>query len=102
MLSFAEDEEFDAERRAFKATIARQVAQALERTRLLEAERSLRERVSFLADAGELLWSSLEYEQALARLAQLAVPRLADWCAVDMVGEDGSPAMSVAFARTSF
>ena len=97
VLSFAEDEEFDAERRAFKATIARQVAQALERTRLLEAERSLRDRVTFLADAGELLWSSLEYEQALARLAELAVPRLADWCAVDMVGEDGSPALSVAF-----
>jgi signal transduction histidine kinase len=90
VLSFSEDEEFDQERRAFKVAIARQVAQALERTRLLDAERALRERVAFLAGAGELLWSSLEYEQTLASLAQSAVPRLADWCAVDMLSDDGS------------
>jgi signal transduction histidine kinase len=90
VLSFADDEEFDAERRTFKETIARQVAQALDRTRLLDAERTLRERITFLAEAGELLRSSLDYEQTLAQLARHAVPRLADWCAVDMVGDDGT------------
>jgi PAS domain S-box-containing protein len=89
-LSFAEDQEFDDERREFKAALARQVAQALERTRLFTAERSLRERLSFLAEAGELLSSSLDYEQTLARLAEIVVPRLADWCAVDMLSDDGS------------
>ncbi len=42
----------------------------------------------FLDDAGTLLASSLDYETTLARVARLAVPALADWCAVDMVGED--------------
>jgi PAS domain S-box-containing protein len=42
----------------------------------------------FLADATNLLSSSLDHETTLRRLAQLAVPRIADWCAVE-VGEPG-------------
>ncbi|MBE2315563.1 SpoIIE family protein phosphatase [Solirubrobacter sp. CPCC 204708] len=38
----------------------------------------------FLAQAGALLASSLDYEQTLNRIARLAVPRLADWCNVTM------------------
>jgi PAS domain S-box-containing protein len=48
------------------------------------------ERLTFLARAGELLSSSLDYHQTLERLADLVVPRLADWFAVDMLEEDGS------------
>jgi PAS domain S-box-containing protein len=44
----------------------------------------------FLADAGEALASSLDVEATLANIARLAVPRLADWCAVHLVREDGS------------
>ena len=47
-----------------------------------EQEAALRER--FLADAGEALASSLEYEETLRRVAQLAVPQLADWCAIEL------------------
>ncbi len=54
-------------------------------TQAKEAE--LRQR--FLAQAGQLLASSLDYEQTLQRVARLAVPWLADWCAVDMSGEHG-------------
>jgi serine phosphatase RsbU (regulator of sigma subunit) len=50
-------------------------------------EAELRQR--FLADAGQLLASSLDYEQTLERVARMIVPRLADWCAIDMVNEDG-------------
>jgi signal transduction histidine kinase len=88
-LSFAEDVVFGEERREMKITLARQAAQALERSRLYEAERALRERMSFLAEASELLFSSLAYDQTLARVALLAVPGLGDWCAIDMVGENG-------------
>ena len=35
-----------------------------------------------LARAGELLASSLDYERTLQQVAELAVPQLADWCAV--------------------
>ena len=43
----------------------------------------------FLAEASRILASSLDYEQTLATVAKLAVPRLADWCAVDVLTEDG-------------
>ena len=47
----------------------------------------LRER--FLAEASQLLASSLDYEQTLERVAQMIVPQLADWCGIDMVDETG-------------
>ncbi len=44
----------------------------------------------FLAEAGEALATSLDVEATLANIARLAVPRLADWCVVHLVREDGS------------
>ncbi|MGZ6645525.1 MAG: SpoIIE family protein phosphatase, partial [Solirubrobacteraceae bacterium] len=46
-------------------------------------EAELRQR--FLAQAGSTLTSSLDYEETLQRVAQLVVPGLADWCAVDVI-----------------
>jgi serine phosphatase RsbU (regulator of sigma subunit) len=34
--------------------------------------------------------SSLDYEETLRNVAWLAVPEIADWCAVDLVDEDGA------------
>jgi PAS domain S-box-containing protein len=45
---------------------------------------------SYLAEASEMLASSLDYQATLASLTRLAVPRLADWCAIDILEEDGS------------
>ncbi len=42
----------------------------------------------FLADASEILASSLDYQTTLENLARLAVPKLADWCAVDMLDDN--------------
>jgi PAS domain S-box-containing protein len=88
--TFPTEIEFDDERRALKATLAQQAAQAIDRVRLYEAERALRQRMTFLADASELLGSSLDYETTLSQLVRLAVPEMATWCSVDMVGSDGS------------
>jgi PAS domain S-box-containing protein len=44
----------------------------------------------FLAEAGEALATSLDVEATLAIIARLAVPRLADWCVVHLVQDDGS------------
>jgi PAS domain S-box-containing protein len=44
----------------------------------------------FLAESGATLSSSLDYRTTLANVARLAVPTLADWCAVDVMEEDGS------------
>jgi PAS domain S-box-containing protein len=88
--TFPTEVHFDAERRALKATLAQQAAQALDRVRLYEAERAQRQRMTFLADASELLGSSLDYETTLSQLARLAVPEMATWCSVDILGPDGS------------
>src|SRR5829696_6613264 len=48
-------------------------------TELKRAEQGQR----FLAEAGRVLAGSLDYEETLAAVAQLAVPGIADWCAVD-------------------
>lgn len=42
----------------------------------------------FLTEATTLLAGSLEYQQTLVQVAELAVPDLADWCTVNVV-EDG-------------
>src|SRR5262245_28028758 len=43
----------------------------------------------FLVEATTLLSSSLDYEPTLASVAGIAVPELADWCVIDLVGDDG-------------
>ena len=85
-LSFDQDIEFEPERREMKIALARQAAQALDRSRLYEAEQALRKRMAFLAEASKLLASSLDYNGTLKRLVRLCVPALADWCAIDMLG----------------
>jgi PAS domain S-box-containing protein len=44
---------------------------------------------AFLAQVAEALSTSLDVEKTLATLATLAVPTIGDWCAVDVVQEDG-------------
>jgi PAS domain S-box-containing protein len=88
VFSFSADQAFPPERRALTLALARQAALALERARLSAAEEALRERLSFLDEATALLTSSLDLEQTLERLAALAVSRLADWCAIDVLAEE--------------
>lgn len=60
--------------------------------RAREKEESLRrseETQRFLAEAGEVLSSSLNYRATLTKVARLAVPTLADWCTVDVLAKDG-------------
>jgi len=54
-----------------------------------EAADSARHRATFLSEAGSVLSGSLDYAATLTSLAQLAVPTIADWCAVDMLVADG-------------
>jgi GAF domain-containing protein len=54
------------------------------------AAKETERRQRFLAEAGRLLASSLEdCEGTLAHVARLAVPVLADWCAIDLVDDRG-------------
>jgi serine phosphatase RsbU (regulator of sigma subunit) len=53
------------------------------------AAKSAEQRVRFLSQATKTLMSSLDYAETLAHVAWLAVPEVADWCAVDLVDEQG-------------
>ncbi len=64
-------------------------ASALNRLALNERNRREQQRLAFLAEASELLASSLDYESTLERVAQLAVRRIAEWCTVHVL-EDGA------------
>ena len=64
-------------------------------TELKQVEQSQR----FLAEASRALADSLEYESTLASIAQLAVPVVADWCAVDLVGDMAGELDRVAVAH---
>jgi PAS domain S-box-containing protein len=55
-------------------------------------------RSKFLSQASEVLASSLDYEQTLRNVAQLAVPDFADWCGVDLLDAEGDR-VSVAVAH---
>jgi len=89
-LSFAAERSFEPQERTFFMTAAQQAAQALDRARLYEGERVARERLSFLAEASELLGQSLDLDTTLRSLADLAIREVADWCGIDLVDEDGS------------
>ncbi len=56
----------------------------------VEEKRREEERRRYVHDAVARLSSSLNYEETLQAVAQLAVPHIADWCGVDVVQEDGS------------
>lgn len=44
----------------------------------------------FILEASTVLSATLDFEATLRWLVQLIVPRLADWCAIDMLERDGS------------
>jgi len=48
------------------------------------------ETARFLAEVNDVLASSLDYETTLASIARLAVPHIADWCAIYITLEDGT------------
>jgi serine phosphatase RsbU (regulator of sigma subunit)/anti-sigma regulatory factor (Ser/Thr protein kinase) len=74
----------------FAQHLARRFALAADNARLYHDAELARERLSFLARASELMAETLDLGETLEQVAYLVVPRLADWCAIELVGEDGS------------
>ena len=79
----------EAEKNA-ASLLANLAAAAMGAAELYEEQQRLAEDQRFVAQASELLASSLEYERTLANVAALAVPQFADWCTIDMLEEDGA------------
>ena len=80
-------EEFPAEATISKlridgSTILTVVLRDITRRKRVEKEQR------FLSEAGSILASSLDYDQTLANVGQLAVRELADWCIIEIVEAD--------------
>ena len=88
-LSFAGAHDFDPQERAFLVAAGQQAAYALERAKLYEAQRASGERLAFLAEASGVLARSLDRDATLTKLAELAVERIADWCGIELVDDEG-------------
>src|SRR5262249_2159404 len=62
----------------------------LEQAARAQAE-AAQQRMSFLAEASRMLASSLEHEVTLERAGRLAVSCLADWCIIEVSGDELLP-----------
>src|SRR5690606_20900654 len=62
----------------------------------VSVKRAAERRQAFLARATAELNSSLDYKTTLATVARLAVPAIADWCAVDILEEGQVKRLAVA------
>ncbi|MEO3872335.1 SpoIIE family protein phosphatase [Nonomuraea sp. B12E4] len=82
VVTAAQPGRFDEELTVSLQHVADQVAVPVQRERLAEQERAHRGRLSFLAEAGELLAGVHDEELISALTAQLVVPKIATWAAV--------------------
>ena len=53
-------------------------------------ERQEEARRWFIAEVSSLLTSTLDFDKTLSAIAEFAVPRIADWCAIHALTDDGS------------
>jgi signal transduction histidine kinase len=96
LLAFDDRRTVTPEDRAFALALTRLCAQAIDRALLFDAQRAARaaaerarERVSFLAEASTTLAATLDWEATIEGVVRLAVPRLADWCVIDIRADGG-------------
>lgn len=87
-------DEFDVLAKCLNVGVAEAAtAYSRDRDRQIDLQR---ERLEFLAEAGQLLSSSLDYRSTTRRLTALVVPRMADWCAIHL---DGVPEAEMPIAH---
>jgi GAF domain-containing protein len=77
-------------------TFADSCAQAIRRVRAIDEARARAWQQQFLAAASSELARSLDYRETLSNVASLAVPELADWCAVSLLRDGTLTTVAVA------
>ena len=98
-LGFALVDTLDRLDRAFLMEVAGQCSLALDRSRLATVAERNQEQLAFLDALSGALSRSLDVETALTHLAELTVPRLADWCAVRVVESAAIPQPAIGVAH---
>ncbi len=95
-LSFPGASEIDERAQVeFVGALADALAQALERTLAMERAMEANDRLSFLAEASVALSGTLDFQGTLDAVTRLLVPRLADWCVVQLVNGDELTAAAI-------
>lgn len=89
LLSTREGRHYGEADLAFAEDLASRFALAADNARLYGEAEAARERLAFIANASEVLGRSLDLDRTLEQLAELAVPRLGDWCSIELRDEDG-------------
>lgn len=96
VLHYRQTQKFSASKVATAEIIAGQFAFALEHHRVagdlgnrLNLELEARQAKEFLADASRILTMTHEPDDTVRHLAHIVVPRLADWCVIQVVDEHG-------------
>lgn len=69
----------------FVIALADALAQAIERSLAIQRAAEASERLAFLADASVALSASLDFDATVHAVTELFVPRLADWCVVQLL-----------------
>jgi serine phosphatase RsbU (regulator of sigma subunit) len=69
--------------------LARRAALAIDNARLFSDLHRVQIAESFMAEASRVLASSMDYGETLKRVTRLVVPQIADWCAIDLLSEQG-------------
>jgi len=105
-LAFEQRRELVGDDATLLSLVAERVASALARAELFESERRARAdaetnaaRVRLLLGAADAMLDSADLPHTLERLAKLAIPQLADSCAIDVLRENGELEL-VALAAT--
>lgn len=98
-MGFPKVEILDTLDRAFLMEVTGQCSLALDRSRQATVAERNQEQLAFLDALSGALSRSLDVETALTHLAELTVPRLADWCAVRVVESAAIPAPAIGVAH---
>ncbi len=96
-VTFAPDRDPD-QQLSFVVSLADATAQALERVGATARAALSAERLQFLAHASVQLSGSLDVTETLSTVAQLVVPRMADWCSVSLVQDGELQVVAIAHA----
>ncbi len=64
----------------------------------ITARKRLEEQNTLLLEATNILTRTVDYRVRLQSLARIIVPRLADWCAIDLVRDDGYERVAITHA----
>ncbi|HEX4217323.1 MAG TPA: GAF domain-containing protein [Acidimicrobiales bacterium] len=90
---------FELDEREFLTAVVDQASQAIDKARLYEEQAKLATISAFLANAAKLMAEAPDFQDALDRLATLALAALGDLCLIDVLDDDDSLRRMVARHR---